>query len=54
MMTLMIFIWKATKGNLWDIRLAIFVKPMHLMQISQVKQSVVKLGLANALGKSTP
>jgi len=38
------------KGNLWDIRLIIFIKPMHMSQVSEVKQSIVKLGIANTLG----
>ncbi|XP_065056626.1 phosphatidylinositol 3,4,5-trisphosphate 5-phosphatase 2A-like isoform X1 [Rhopilema esculentum] len=38
------------RGSLWDIRLVVFVKPAHAGKVNMVKQSVVKTGLANALG----
>ena len=37
--------------SLWGIRLIVLVKPEHSEKISHVKQSNVKTGIANALGK---
>eukprot|EP00794_Sanderia_malayensis_P011283 gene11283-12463_t len=38
------------KWSLWDIRLVIFVRPLHISKINYLKQSVVKTGIANTLG----
>ena len=36
--------------SLWNIRLAVFVRPEHENRISQVNSASVKTGLGNALG----
>ena len=44
--------FQIAKWSLWDIRLVIFVKTTHVNKIGHIKQSVVKTGIANTLGKS--
>lgn len=37
--------------TLWNMRLAVFVKPEHESRISHVNTASVKTGLGNALGR---
>lgn len=39
--------------SLWNMRLAVFVKPEHEARISHVNTASVRTGLGNTLGKTT-